>query len=221
MIFKKLFRHTTTPGIKIGRYESGLDAVWAWHQHAHLLVVERENYGAGENLVRDVFRAYDGPKVLLWPKGECNPQKNTGNEIFTLGRAQLELGALADQARVRAEQVERGEDIPHTLVAIPELHDMTDSQPSAEDRQFVQDLTRLLKVGRAGRIHVMASTRQHVIYPAYLPGETREQFGGLLVLGKTSDGITRQLGLPHPFNRPHGRLGDLGDGFWPLEVRIR
>jgi hypothetical protein len=218
----RFFRHTTTPGLKIGRYESGLEAIWVWEQVPHLLVIERSSYGAGENLVARIFRNFQGPKVLLWPKGECGWRSSTaGNEIFTAGRALLELDALGEQARVRAAQIESGEDVLRMLVAVPELHDMADGQPTEEDRQFVQALTRLLMVGRAARIHVVANIRQHVIYPAYLPQETRRQFSGLLVLGKTSDAITRQLGLPHPFNRPHGRLGDLGDDFWPLEVRTR
>jgi hypothetical protein len=150
----RFFRHTTTPGIKIGRYEHGLEAIWAWRERAHLLVVERSSYGM--------------------------------------------------------------------LVAVPELHDMTGQKNLApEDQQFVRDLTYLLKIGRAARIHVMANTRQHVIYPAYLPVETRNQFTGLLVLGRTGDAITRQLGLPQSFDQPHARLGDLTDDFWPLEVRIR
>jgi hypothetical protein len=215
-------RHSLTPGIPLGRYESGLEAVWAWRERAHLLVVERYDYGAGENLVARCFRTYDGPKVLLWPKGECGWRKSTDNECFSLLGALDKLFALNSLAAARAIRIEDGEDVPDMLVAIPELHDMTDQKVLVpEDQQFVNDLTHLLKVGRAARIHVMANTRQHVIYPAYLPVEMRNQFSGLLVLGKTGDAVTRQLGLPHPFDRPHGWLGDLEDGFWSLEVRTR
>lgn len=218
----RLFRHSTTPGIPIGRYESGLEAVWAWREHAHLLVVERSSYGAGENLVARCFRAYKGPKVLLWPKGEGGWRKSTESEAYSLNEAIHALFVLGGLVSERTARIERGEDVPDMLVAVPELHDMTDQKVLVpEDQQFVNDLTHLLKIGQAARIHVMANTRQHVIYPAYLPGETRELFGGLLVLGKTSDGITMQLGLPQAYDRPHGWLGDLGDGFWPLEVRTR
>jgi hypothetical protein len=218
----RFFRHTTTPGIKIGRYEHGLEAIWAWRERAHLLVVERSSYGAGENLVATCFRAYKGPKFLLWPKGEGGWRESIENEAYSLNDAIHELYILAGIASHRAEQIERGEDVPGMLVAVPELHDMTGQKNLApEDQQFVRDLTYLLKIGRAARIHVMANTRQHVIYPAYLPVETRNQFTGLLVLGRTGDAITRQLGLPQSFDQPHARLGDLTDDFWPLEVRIR
>jgi hypothetical protein len=213
-----------TPGVKLGRYENGLDAVWAWGQFAHLLVVERENYGAGENLVRLVAREHDGERIQLDPKGYI-PRGFKPWMFMTYMECAAEVARLGTLARERAQRIAEGESIEPMLVTIPELHDVIDILPEPTYRsvatQFMNGLARLLKVGREGRVHVLANVRQHTIYPAYLPVEIRAQFPGLLVLGKTSDAVTRQLGLPHPFDRPHGRLGDLEGGFWPLEVRRR
>jgi hypothetical protein len=232
MIFKRskskirFSRHTTAPGLKVGRYESGLEAIWAWEQLPHLLVIERESYGAGENLVRFVARKYDGERAQLDPKGGRWPRHEPWMHM-TSEECAAEIARLGTVALERAARIEGGEEIAPMLVTIPELHDILDEVESRWapydelGKQFMNGLGRLLRVGRAGRVHVLASVRQHKIYPAYLPVETRAQFPGLLVLGKTSDAVTRQLGLPYPFNRPHGRLGDLGDDFWPLEVRTR
>lgn len=218
-------RRTVTPGIRIGEYESGLLATWAWERQAHLLVVERDSYGAGENLVRMLASKYDGERVQLDPKGyrfrDHQPWMHMTYEECATKVAQLNLVAT-----LRASQIELGEDVEPMLVTVPELHDSVDllgqRTPSATAaEQFVSGLRRLLTIGRAGRIHVLANIRQGYIYPAYLPQEMRKQFGGLLVLGKTSDAVTQQLNLPRAFDRPHGRLGDMEGGFWPLEVRIR
>lgn len=218
MIFKRsrvrLLRHTVTPGIKVGRYENGLDAVWAWDQLAHLLVVERQEYGAGENFVAGIYRSFQGRKVMLWPKGDCQWRESTDYELYTMGECLDELFALWLVLSDRAGRIKEGEDLPHMLVALPELHDAVDHH-GPESRQFAHDLGRLLTHGREGRMHVLANIRQGYIYPAYLPQETRRQ---LLVLGKTTDAVTQQLELPQAFNRPHAHLGDLEGGFWPLEV---
>jgi hypothetical protein len=226
MFFKKWrsgvprLRHSTTPGIPLGRYESGLEAVWAWQEHAHLLVIERENYGAGENLVATVFRSFKGPKVLIWPKGDCQWRESKDDELYTMGECLDELFALWIKLSDRVHRIVDGEDLPHMLVALPELHDAVSSDVQ-EACQFLYDLGRLLKHGREGRMHVMANIRQQYLYRACLPQEVRNQFPGLLVLGETHRFATQVLELPQTFDRPHGRLGDLGDGFWPLEVRLR
>jgi hypothetical protein len=229
----RVFRHTTTPGIKVGRYENGLDAVWAWEQYAHLLVVERSSYGAGENLVRLLASKHDGERVQLDPKVWWNEEYHGVRDLppwwlISLSSCATQVARLNLIATERAARIEQGEDVAPMLVTIPELHDVLDlaELPRAYDESeagkgLLNGLQYLLRVGRAGRIRVLASVRQHKIYPAYLPVETRNQFPGLLVLGKTGDAVARQLGLPHSFDRPHGRLGDLEDGFWPLEVRRR
>lgn len=229
MIFERIFKRrrdsrpfarlgSTTPGIRLGRYASGLDAVWAWETHAHLLVIERADYGAGENLVRRVFRTHVGPKLCLDPKRyEDSPDPEI---CWTMESCIVALGALKARARDRMDAIEAGEDIEHLLVAIPELHDITEFSAGDDyDKQFLIDLIYLLKLARAARIHVLANTRQSSLYALHLPVEIRYQFTGLLVLGKTSDAVTKKLDLPQAFMTPHGRLGDLGEGFWPMEVR--
>ena len=217
----RCLRHTMTPGIKIGRYESGLDAVWAWRELAHLLVVERPNYGAGENLVARVYRTVTCPKVLLWSKGESGWRESTDQEIYGLMDTLEKLYSLACLATERAERIEDGEDIPDMLVALPELHDATYTG-DPEGRQFVADLVHLLTVGPAGRIHVLANIRSWYFSKAYLPQELLDPFSGLLVLGQPSRLVMERLGLTSAFESPHGRLGDLGDdSFWPLNMRIR
>lgn len=215
----RFFRHTTTPGIKIGRYESGLEAVWAWQQHAHLLVVERENYGAGENLVRQIARTYDGERSQVDPK-EYRFRNHQPWMFMTSAECASELARLGTVAQERAGLIEDGEEIKPMLVTIPELHDVVDRSDHV-GKQMVNGLGRLLRFGRAGRVHVLANIRQGYFYKAYLPQELLNQFSAHLVLGKTSRLVTERLDLPYTFDRPHGRLGDLGDGFWPLEVRRR
>lgn len=225
MIFKKswskirLFRHTTTPGIKIGRYESGLDAIWAWEQRAHLLVVERDSYGAGENLVRSIASQHEGEHVQVDPK-EYRFRSHQPWMFMTSAECASELARLGTVAQERAARIEDGEEVEPMLVTIPELHDVVDRSDEV-GKQMVNGLGRLLKVGRAGRVHILANIRQGYLYKVHLPQELRNQFTGLLVLGRTSDAITQQLSLPHAFNRPHGLLGDLDSSFWPLEVRRR
>lgn len=216
-------RRTVTPGIRIGEYESGLLATWAWERQPHLLVVEHEDYGAGENLVRLLARKYDGERSQLDPK-EYRFRDHQPWMHMTYAECAAEVARLGSLAEERAMRIEDGEEVAPILVTVPELHDSVDqlNERTPYGRaatQFVNGLRRLLAVGRAGRVHVLANIRQGYIYPAYLPQEMRKQFGGLLVLGKTSDAVTQQLNLPHAFDRPHGRLGDMEGGFWPLEVR--
>lgn len=234
MIFDRIFKRrrrnarpfarlgSTTPGIRLGRYASGLDAVWAWETRAHLLMVETWDYGAGENLVRRVFRTHIGPKVCLDPKGY---RDDSDPEIAgTMESCLIAFGTLKAGVHERMDAIEAGKNVAHLLVAIPELHDITEFLHPKDEvaKQFLIDLAYLLKVGRAARIHVLANTRQGgSVYRLRLPGEIRHQFTGLLVLGKTTDAVTKQLDLPQVFATPHGLLGDLDEGFWPLEVRRR
>lgn len=237
MIFKRrksavrLFRHTSTPGLKIGRYENGLDAIWAWEQCAHLLVVERSSYGAGENLVRLMARKYEGERVQLDPKvlrDEDYYQRDTRALWWhiSLTSCATQVARLNLIALERAARVEQGENVAPLLVTIPELHDVLEAArlPVSWDegeagKALLAGIRRLLMVARAGRIRVLANLRQGYFYQAYLPRELLNHFSGRLVLGTTDRITTELLGLPKPFDRPYARLGDLEDGFWPLEVR--
>ena len=226
-------RHSLTPGVPLGRYESGLEAVWAWRERAHLLVVERDNYGAGENLVRLVARKHDGDRVQLDPKvwrdeeyhrlADRPPWWLVSSTSCAARVAQLNLDAL-----LRAARIEQGEDVAPMLVTIPELHDVLELAGLPEDydesevaKGLLNGILRLLQVGPAGRIHVLANVRQGYFYKVHMPHGLLKQFSGLLVLGRTSRTVTEKLSLPQVFSEPHGRLGDLEDDFWPLEVRLR
>lgn len=218
-------RHSSTPGIRLGRYESGLEAVWAWDQLAHLLVVERSSYGAGENLVRLLARLHDGERVQLDPKGG-RTSRHQPWMFMTVAECATQVERLKVMARERADRVAQGETVTPLLVTIPELHDILEAatwppayEESEAGRALLFGILHLLKIARAGRIHVLANLRQGYFYKAHLPAGLLELFSGLLVLGKTDRISTERLGLPHVFDSPHGRLGDLGDGFWPLEVR--
>lgn len=228
-----LFRHTTTPGIRIGRYESGLDAVWAWEERAHLLVVERSSYGAGENLVRLVAREHDGERVQLDPKVGSDEEYYSSRPLppwmfMSTASCATQVARLNLIALERAARIEQGESIAPLLVTVPELHDVLEAAtwpPAYEESEagaaLLRGLMHLLKIARAGRIHVLANIRQGYFYKVHLPTGLLELFSGLLVLGKTDRISTERLGLAHPFDRPHGRLGDLDGSFWPLEVRRR
>lgn len=232
--FKKLrFRHSTTPGIPLGRYESGLEAVWAWQERAHLLVIERDPYGAGENLVRLRARKHEGDRVQLdpkvwWDEEYHGPRDRPPWWLISLSSCATQVARLNLIALERAARIEQGEDIAPMLVTVPELHDILDLatlpasyDPSEAGKSLLNGLQHLLQVGRAGRIHVLANIRQGYFYKVHMPQGLLNQFSGLLVLGRTSRTVTEKLSLPRVFSEPHGRLGDLGDDFWPLEVRLR
>jgi hypothetical protein len=233
-LFKRLrFRRSTAPGISLGRYENGLEAVWAWQECAHLLVVERDNYGAGENLVRLVARKYDGDRTQLDPKVWWDEEYHGARDrppwwFVSLTSCATQVARLNLIAMERAARIERGEDIPPMLVTVPELHDVLelatlpkDYDESEAGKSLLNGLQRLLQVSRAGRIHVLANIRQGYFYKVHMPQGLLNQFSGLLVLGRTSRTVTKKLSLPQVFSEPCGRLGDLGNGFWPLEVRLR
>jgi len=235
MIFSRLrtrnwlFLRTSTPGIRLGRYENGLDAVWDWERYAHLLVIERESYGAGENLVRLVASKHDGERVQLDPKVWWDEEYHSTRArppwwLISLSSCATQVARLNLIAVVRAARIEQGEDVAPMLVTIPELHDVLDyvELPSPHDevgQGLLSGLLRLLQIGPAGRIHVLANIRQGYFYKVHMPEGLLKQFAGLLVLGKTSRTVTEKLSLSQVFSEPHGRLGDLGDGFWPMEVR--
>jgi hypothetical protein len=226
-------RHSLTPGISLGRYESGLEAVWAWQECAHLLVVERDNYGAGENLVRLVARKYDGDCVQLDPKVWRDEEYHGARDrppwwFVSLTSCATQMARLNLDALLRAARIEQGEDVAPMLVTIPELHDVLELATLPEDydeseagKSLLNGLLRLLQVGRAARIHVLVNIRQGYFYKVHMPQGLLKQFSGLLVLGRTSRTVTEKLSLPPVFSEPRGHLGDLGNGFWPLEVRLR
>jgi hypothetical protein len=221
------------PGIPLGRYENGLEAVWAWEKHAHLLVIEREDYCAGENLVRLVARKHEGDLVQLdpkvwWDEEYHGPRDRPSWWLISLTSCATRVAQLNLIALERAARIEQGEDIAPMLVTIPELHDVLElaTLPKSYDESeagkgLLNGLQRLLRVGRAGRIHVLANIRQGYFYKVHMPQGLLNQFSGLLVLGRTSRTVTEKLSLPQAFSEPHGLLGDLEDGFLPLEVRTR
>lgn len=226
-------RHSMTPGIPLGRYENGLEAVWAWQERAHMLVIERESYGAGENLVRLVARKHDSERIQLDPKVWWDEEYHGAHERppwwhISLSSCATQVTRLNLIAVERAARIEQGEDIAPMLVTVPELHDILELatlpasyDPSEAGKSLLNGLQRLLQVGRAGRIHVLANIRQGYFYKVHMPQGLLNQFSGFLVLGRTSRIVTEKLMLGPDFDRPHGLLGDLGDDFWPLEVRLR
>lgn len=230
MIFSRNPRnlwHSQIPGVEVGRYEHGLKAIWAWRECAHLLVIERQDYGAGENLVRLIARKFKGERVQLDPKEYLFRNHRPWMFMTTAGCA-TQVARLNLIALERAAQIEQGADLAPILVTVPELHDILEGatlpanwDESEAGKSLLYGLQRLLVVGRAGRVYVLANLRQGYFYKRYLPPGLLNQFSGHLVLGRTGKSVTEQLELPRVFDRPHGRLGDLTDSFWPLKTRIR